>query len=78
MLTNEDETEQSALTDKRIREFCEEVLRLREENDRLRNALSPFAKVGNPEKGFKWIGVRFEWCEAAFRALDGKEVVDGK
>lgn len=60
-----------------IRELCEEVLRLREENDRLRNALSPFAMIGNPRDYAKrpnQLDVPFEWCEAAYRALEhGKE-----
>lgn len=66
-----------ALSRNHIRELCEEVLRLREENDRLRNTLSPFAMIGNPRDYAKrpnQIDVPFEWCEAAFCALEhGKE-----
>lgn len=58
-----------ALARNHIRELCEEVLRLRA-------ALSPFAMIGNPHdyiKLPKHRAVPFEWCDAAYRALnDGK------
>lgn len=55
-----------ALARNHIRELCEEVLRLRA-------ALSPFAMIGNPLGYMKRpnrLDVPFEWCEAAYRALE--------
>lgn len=60
-----------------IRELCEEVLALRAANDKMREALEPFAMIGNPRDYAKRpnrLDVPFEWCERAYRALEhGKQ-----
>jgi len=62
-----------ALSRNHIRELCEEVLALRAANDKMREALEPFAMIGDPRDYAKRpnrLDVPLEWCERAYRALE--------